>query len=147
MITPSLSSISQKHLSTESTPQRKRSWFLDFLREGHHQAWNDIRIKYRRFLFSTGIGVYFLSLPVCLGLCIGYFVTPSDETNACTPDGALRLDPGKYRKWSSSGFFQITYGFGKLNFTQAKTIDIAWDIVSLQHYTTYSTHCASTMQN
>ncbi|KAF2125170.1 hypothetical protein P153DRAFT_390015 [Dothidotthia symphoricarpi CBS 119687] len=44
-------------------------------------------------------------------------------------DAIFRLDPENYRHWSSSGFFQITLGWGTLNFTEAKTIVIAGDII------------------
>lgn len=55
----------------------------------------------------------------------------SSMDKACLPDGSFRLSPETYSTWSSSGFFQITLGGGRLNFGQAKVIDIVWDIVRL----------------
>ncbi|KAI0886904.1 uncharacterized protein GGS22DRAFT_118950 [Annulohypoxylon maeteangense] len=34
-----------------------------------------------------------------------------------------------YNTWATSGFFEINLGVGNLTFTQAKAIDISWDIV------------------
>ncbi|KAF1834814.1 hypothetical protein BDW02DRAFT_597817 [Decorospora gaudefroyi] len=51
------------------------------------------------------------------------------EPEACMPDGSFSIDPSKYKYWSSSGFFEITLGSGNFTFTQAKVIDIAWDIL------------------
>jgi hypothetical protein len=49
---------------------------------------------------------------------------------ACTPDGQFHLDPGQYRYWSRTGFFQITLtAVSELSFEKAKLIDIAWDVV------------------
>jgi len=49
---------------------------------------------------------------------------------ACKPDGSFQIYSILYSNWVVSGFFQITMGFGTLTFTQAKVIDIIWDIVS-----------------
>ncbi|KAK5655840.1 hypothetical protein OQA88_5379 [Cercophora sp. LCS_1] len=35
----------------------------------------------------------------------------------------------RYNWWSFDSFFEITLGFGSLTFTQAKVIDIAWDVL------------------
>jgi hypothetical protein len=50
--------------------------------------------------------------------------------SACLPDDSFSLRPDKYQYWSNAGFFQITLGAGSLTFTQAKAIDVIWDIVS-----------------
>ena len=55
---------------------------------------------------------------------------------ACMPDGSFdaasstRHGYNTYNYWKSSGFFQITLGFGVMSFTEAKILDISWDIVS-----------------
>lgn len=48
--------------------------------------------------------------------------------NYCAPDGSFSLEPTN--PWKPAWTFQITLGFGSLSFTQAKAIDIVWDIVS-----------------
>lgn len=48
--------------------------------------------------------------------------------NYCAPDGSFSLEPTN--SWKPAWVFQITLGFGSLTFTQAKAIDIVWDIVS-----------------
>lgn len=52
------------------------------------------------------------------------------DLGACLPDGSFAIDPGLYRYFSGSGFFEITLAFGSMTFTQVKAIDVAWDIVS-----------------
>lgn len=47
---------------------------------------------------------------------------------ACLPDGSFRVTPDTYSFWSTSSFFQIAVGGGELSFTQAKAVDIIWDI-------------------
>jgi hypothetical protein len=52
--------------------------------------------------------------------------------NSCRPDGTFTpFTESYYTSWSPAGFFQITMGFGELSFTQAKVVDIAWDLVSV----------------
>lgn len=46
----------------------------------------------------------------------------------CAPDGSFSLEPTN--PWKPQWAFQITLAFGSLTFTQAKAIDIVWDIVS-----------------
>lgn len=48
--------------------------------------------------------------------------------NYCAPDGSFSLEPTN--PWKLQWAFQITLGFGSMNFTQAKIVDVAWDIVS-----------------
>ncbi|KAI1173350.1 hypothetical protein F4777DRAFT_558166 [Nemania sp. FL0916] len=47
---------------------------------------------------------------------------------ACRPDGTFSPFWG-YSFWDSSGFFQITLAFGNFTFSEAKILDVAWDIV------------------
>ncbi len=49
---------------------------------------------------------------------------------ACQPGGSFSPYGDDYNWWSKDGFFEITYGFGSLSFTEAKIIDVAWDLVS-----------------
>ncbi|CAO2653004.1 Nn.00g024150.m01.CDS01 [Neocucurbitaria sp. VM-36] len=104
------------------------SRFASFWSDSQRQAWNDVRSRWRRGAFWF----LFASLCACLGLLYlnPYFsLRSSFRTSACLPDGSFRIDPESYEYWSRSGFFQITLGFGTLTFTQAKAIDIIWDVV------------------
>ena len=58
----------------------------------------------------------------------GYYATSS---SACLPDGTFSVFRS-YDPWDINGFFQITIGFGELTFTQAKVIDVVWDVVSCE---------------
>lgn len=49
----------------------------------------------------------------------------------CRPDGTFSTSQNNWSWWTPSGFFQITLSQGTLSFTQAKVIDIVWDVVSI----------------
>ena len=55
----------------------------------------------------------------------------------CRPDGQFSSQANRYSYWGGSGFFQITMGVTGLTFTEAKVIDIFWDIVSVHVSLTY----------
>lgn len=46
----------------------------------------------------------------------------------CAPDGSFRLEP--FSLLDTAWTFQVAIGFGSLDFTVVKTIDIVWDVVS-----------------
>jgi hypothetical protein len=47
---------------------------------------------------------------------------------SCYPDGNFRFLQD-YNPWATSGLFQITMGFGLMSFSNAKLIDVIWDVV------------------
>lgn len=107
------------------------SRFASFWVDSQRQSWNDVRNRWQR-------GAFWFLVSIICG-CIGflYVIDPryysyknSHSNKACQPDGSFQIDPGSFGYWSKSGFFQITLGFGVLTFTQAKAIEIIWDIVS-----------------
>lgn len=49
----------------------------------------------------------------------------------CQPNDAFSIDPSGYNPFAIDDYFQINIGFGELSFTQAKVIDMAWDVVSV----------------
>lgn len=105
--------------------------FLDFWSDGHCQAWNDVSTRWKRgtfwFLFATLCScLYILYLPT-YGISVG-----ESNQRVCLPDDSFSLYPQQFQYWSKSGFFDITLGFGNLTFSQAKIIDVAWDIVSIE---------------
>ncbi|KAF1349222.1 hypothetical protein EJ07DRAFT_55095, partial [Lizonia empirigonia] len=99
--------------------------------ESHRQARADFRARWGRGCLGVLAFLWFVCLTVGFSM-LCYFATSStvaDHSSACLPDDSFSLDPREYRYWSRSGFFQITLGFGRLSFTQAKAIDVIWDIV------------------
>ncbi|KAK7582980.1 hypothetical protein V3481_012274 [Fusarium oxysporum f. sp. vasinfectum] len=57
----------------------------------------------------------------------------SDEDTPCQPDGEFRFK-GRgefigFNWWAARGFFQITLGWGRLDFGAAKLIDVVWDLI------------------
>ena len=97
-------------------------------------AFKDLKqdLKSTRWLrglgWSAGV-IWFFGLVVSAVL-MGIVALFRASDTACQPDGSFRLLPDTYSMWSSTGFFQITLGGGKLTFAQAKVLDIVWDIVS-----------------
>jgi hypothetical protein len=96
-------------------------------------AYRDLCHDLKNARWLRGLG-WFSGVIWCFGLVatsiyIGV-ATLNITGEACLPDGSFRLRPDQYSFWSSSGYFQITLGGGRLSFTQAKVIDITWDIVS-----------------
>ncbi|KAI1770824.1 hypothetical protein F4818DRAFT_222256 [Hypoxylon cercidicola] len=52
-----------------------------------------------------------------------------DVSTACRSDGSFNPFLYEYTPWTTSGFFEINAGFGNYSFTEAKIIDIFWDII------------------
>ncbi|KAF2823797.1 hypothetical protein CC86DRAFT_297584 [Ophiobolus disseminans] len=105
-----------------------------FLYVCHRQAHEDIRTRWRvagvRCLVVLWLAGLCLSLAILVQLSItsGIGKLGYERLVACQPNGVFDLYPENYRYWSRSGFFEITLGFGKLSFTEAKVIDVIWDI-------------------
>ncbi|RYN99605.1 hypothetical protein AA0120_g1957 [Alternaria tenuissima] len=113
-----------------STFSTAPSHFTTFWREPHRQAAKDIRRRWRRcalwILLAAWLALLLFAFAVLIAPNSG---VDSGSQPACLPDDSFALDPSKFRFFSKSGFFQITLGFGHMNFTEVKTIDIAWDIL------------------
>lgn len=117
----------------QSTMKRLPSNVKRFWLDSQRQARRDFRARSGRgflwllvFIWSSGLTAVFAFL------CD---FSTWDRTNlavvsACLPDDSFNLQPSTYQYWSNSGFFQITLGGGHLTFTQAKAVDVVWDIVS-----------------
>jgi hypothetical protein len=115
-------------------------WKLDSLRHGILQqfriTWSELRHDLRTTKWLRGLGWYGLFLWICALLTTLGVLSVFTSDGACVPDDSFRLRPSSYNYWSSSGFFQITLGYGHLSFTEAKVVDIVWDVVSLGYATT-----------
>ncbi len=121
---------------TRSTLKRSPSNIKTAWSETQRQARNEFRARYGRgllwvlaILWFGGLVASFVVLCVWLN-GVSYTQKSSSRLSACLPDDSFSLRPKEYSYWSNSGFFQITLGFGTLTFTQAKAIDVIWDIVS-----------------
>ena len=110
-------------------------------REGHLQALNDIRTRWRNGGFWLFVVLWSSVLLLTLAKfpsIYEYSFGAVGNRVACQPDGKFDLYPKHYHNWSTSGFFQITLGYGHLSFAQAKIIDIIWDVVSTKFQLFYS---------
>ncbi|KAG8157774.1 hypothetical protein KVR01_012436 [Diaporthe batatas] len=90
--------------------------------------WRHTAVSFFKWL---GFSIWALGLVVlCLifPLVITYTISleSSDYWNYCAPDGSFSLEPSSF--WNPDWAFQIVLAFGSLSFTQAKVVDIVWDI-------------------
>jgi hypothetical protein len=100
---------------------------------GFKGAFHDLKRDIKSTQWLRGLGWYtgvIWTFALIAGL-IAICVLPrfGNNDNACPPDRVFRHHPEKYSVWSSTAFFQITLGGGKLSFAQAKVIDVVWDII------------------
>ncbi|KAI1380584.1 hypothetical protein F4677DRAFT_403956 [Hypoxylon crocopeplum] len=94
----------------------------------------DLRsIRRARAALWSLYGAWFLSL-----LSIFFYLVMSGlyssgstygDSTACRSDSSFNVNISAYNSWAASGFFKISLGGGNLTFTQAKVIDILWDII------------------
>lgn len=61
-----------------------------------------------------------------------YLISHDYSMEHCAPDGSFRLE--QFSPLEPTWFFQVVLGVGSLNFTEVKTIDIVWDVVSTSHH-------------
>ncbi|KAI7776784.1 hypothetical protein LA080_004440 [Diaporthe eres] len=83
------------------------------------------------FFIWLGFSIWALGLVVlCLVFPLSIMETISLESseywNYCAPDGSFSLDPPN--PWNPDWTFQIVLAFGSLSFSQAKVVDIVWDV-------------------
>lgn len=124
------------NINEPNSLQAKPYTSATFWRESHRQALADIRDRW------CVAGSRFLILTWLLGLCVSLVILtklsspsrvgdlPIERFAACAPDGKFYVYPERYRFWSAPSFFDITLAHGNVTFTQAKVVDLAWDIVS-----------------
>ena len=110
-----------------------------------HNVRNDFRsIRWKRFALWSLFAIWTLALFILLVIMnvitsIPYYHEYGRSMPfalGCQPDGQFSSQANRYSYWGASGFFQITMGVTGLTFTEAKVIDIFWDIVSLHVFLT-----------
>lgn len=96
------------------------------------EAWRDLKHDFRTTKWLRGLGWYGLLFWTVglVGVVAFLSILFAGSGGACLPDDSFQVGPETYSYWDTAGFFQITLGFGHLTFTQAKAIDIIWDVVS-----------------
>ncbi|KAF1848597.1 uncharacterized protein K460DRAFT_334887 [Cucurbitaria berberidis CBS 394.84] len=112
-----------------SALQVTRSHFASFWLEGHLQARNDWRARWKRGALWLFASIWITTLLTLLSM----WARSSGNRkiwsgSACQPDGSFAPDLSTYRYWTKWSFFQVTIGFGNLTFAQAKAVDIIWDV-------------------
>lgn len=152
---PSTSLVCQSDMATKITREPLLETIRTLPQQGsgspHHKAnakwypltrlWTDTIEEFRsevestKWVRTTEI-TFFLCLCcvwaiVLVFLCIFVPLLSSDYNNFgnhCAPDGSFRLEPSSLL--APAWFFQVVLGFGSLQFTAVKAIDIVWDVVS-----------------
>lgn len=126
---------------TQSTLKRSPSTVKTFWLSSQRQARADFKARSGRGCLWVLAFLWFGGLTTGVVLLFAWASYASSARrdgylSTCLPDDSFSLRPETYQYWSNSGFFEITLGSGRLTFTQAKAIDVIWDIVSvLQHST------------
>ena len=83
------------------------------------------------FLLASAVVVGFIAVTVWASL-FSFNSSGDRSLRICGLGDKFDLYANFYRydMWQISNFFQVTLPFGSLSFTQAKVIDITWDVVS-----------------
>lgn len=100
-------------------------------------------VKNIRWMFSAILFLWAISLVVSMLLLVVSQTSPKwltagasnkSAASACRPDGSFNLRQTDFNRWNIRNFVQITFGLGPMSFTEAKLIDILWDLVSIPVY-------------
>lgn len=117
----------------DSAPQQPRPNDIFPLAGALQRTWHDVCKDLRAISWARG-GLWFSFVCWAVGLLVASIMIPIFasgliEASACQPDGSFKV-VSRYNQWNINGFFQITAGVGHLSFTEAKIIDVCWDVVS-----------------
>lgn len=108
----------------------------------HHftRIWTETITEFRAEMESTRWGhstrtTFYLSLCCTWAAVLVFWCTyvpsiplPYADSEHCAPDGSFRLE--SFSLLAPTWFFQVVIGFGSLDFTTVKAIDVVWDVVS-----------------
>jgi hypothetical protein len=109
--------------------------FATFWCTAHRQAREDLRTRGWQgaiwvLCYVVFIGlVYVFAVLSTLSSAGSVITSRLTAITACAPDGEFYTNPDDFSFWHASGFFQITLSHGELTFTQAKVVDVIWDVV------------------
>ena len=79
-------------------------------------------------IWALGLVVLCIVFPLVIVQTIYLESSEVGNWNYCAPDGSFSLEPTN--PWNPDWTFQIVLAFGQLTFSQAKVVDIVWDVVS-----------------
>ncbi|KAJ0114428.1 hypothetical protein J7T55_010817 [Diaporthe amygdali] len=135
-IDPLLTEENVSPLKQAFTPEKATSYlgslWAETIKELRHDLkatrWRHTTAAYFTWLFFSIWAVALFILCVIFPIVIIPEVTQesSDYWNYCAPDGSFSLEPTN--PWNLDWTFQIVLAFGSLTFTQAKVVDVVWDI-------------------
>ncbi|KAM7215732.1 hypothetical protein V8F06_008842 [Rhypophila decipiens] len=115
-------------------------WPRDVLSDLRSAPWTRLAKGYLLAYWLTGlvsvsvtVSLYLSS--VSMSWMLAFLGPPALTASAmrkapgCLPNGEFNARSMRYNVFDPSGLFQITQGFGELSFTQAKIIDVIWDVL------------------
>ncbi|KAJ4027905.1 hypothetical protein NW752_000154 [Fusarium irregulare] len=130
--------------STRKAPDKPET-IMRSIKNAFGDAWKDIssmqRFKSpqsRRVVVKLLLVAWNVSLLLSIGKLSSMLVLGTELDSPCHPDGDFYLNANdtlsnEFRhsnNWGNAkGFFQITLSWGNFDFTTAKLIDVAWDLV------------------
>lgn len=137
-IDPLLTEENVSPLKQAFTPEKATSYlgslWAETIKELRHDLkstrWRDTTAAYFTWLFFSiwAVGLFILCVIFPIVIIPEVTQESSDYWNYCAPDGSFSLEPTN--PWNLDWTFQIVLAFGSLTFTQAKVVDVVWDIVS-----------------
>lgn len=141
-IDPLLMEGNSSQLQHTLKPEKAYSYLGKLWAETRNQVRHDLkstRWRHTAASFFTWLGFSIWALGLII-LCIIFplviaheiSLESSEYWNYCAPDGSFSLEPTN--PWSPDWTFQIVLAFGSLSFTQAKVVDIVWDVVSSDNF-------------
>lgn len=93
------------------------------------QAWSDLRsIRWARFGLWTLYWSFLVAIPTAI-MAVSFTRGGGFYNTRCLPRDSFSPLPERYNFWDISGFFDIALAFGPLSFTNAKIIDVSWQLV------------------
>jgi len=102
----------------------------DVLRDVRSIKWRSVGLAFLYFIVWNGC------LATALVFIIIYGRSTSESISGCNPDGSINLSGHGTSVWAPSEWFQINLAGGSLTFSQAKVIDVIWDVV--RHHDIFS---------
>lgn len=112
----------------------KKLLLIEFLRRTWRDVVEDLKgVRWSRgglwLLFFCWVALLLTADAIVPTLPNWTTLSVATRNSACQADGSFDVIANS-DAWKIDDFFQITAGFGPLTFTQAKVIDVIWDVVS-----------------
>lgn len=124
------------HLTSDAGRHVQHVWSQDYRKTlpfltklFWQETWADVGTLrhhfYRVWCFAIPFSII---LALASALVLAALAATYALPEACQPDSGFYVGSDAYDIWNPHGLFQITLGFGQFGFSEAKMIDVAWDV-------------------